>query len=522
VGYLTAKLETNAIRKLDPKRQNLADTGPAHRVEKTAALRQVDDPGSSTTSVPDGLETNLQSLFAAPFVHIQFWDLGNSIAVRSEVRRSARTVMPQNFPALLGDGVNFISWLPMFKPKTEVLPVAEIRKHFPALERIHNGFPVAYFDGPGGTQVPRYVVEQMSDYLYHHNANTHWAYPTSAETDAAIEHAREVSADFLNASPNEIAFGANMTTLTFHLSRALGLNYSSGDEIVVTELDHHANIDPWRRLAVERGVTIRTVRLDTATGQLSYEDLERFVGPKTRLVAIGAASNALGTINDLARIVELAHTAGALVFVDAVHYAPHAFIDVKQLDCDFLGMSAYKFYGPHIGILWGKAALLREIDFPKLVPAPDYIPENAETGTQNQEGMVGAAAAIDFLASLGGKATRRENLQSVFAETHARNAQLFARLWQGLSSTSGVTVYGPPPDAARTPTVAFTIAGCTSTEAARRLAEKGLFLSHGDFYAWTVVQRFGLEPEGFIRAGCACYTTEEEIERLIAGVADLC
>lgn len=415
----------------------------------------------------------------------------------------------------------------MFKPKLEVLPVAEIRKQFPALERVHNGYPVAYFDGPGGTQVPRYVVEQMSDYLYHHNANTHWAYPTSAETDAAIEHAREVCAEFLNASADEIVFGANMTTLTFHLSRALGLNYSAGAEIVVTELDHHANIDPWRRLAVERGVTIRTVRLDTETGQLNYEDLERFVGPKTRLVAIGAASNALGTINNLERIIELAHSAGALVFVDAVHYAPHALIDVKRLNCDFLGMSAYKFYGPHVGILWAKGALLREIDFPKLVPAPDYIPENAETGTQNQEGMVGAAAAIDFLASIGGyvpasgDSTRRESLRTAFAAMHARNSEMLTRLWGGLSSMPDVTLYGPPPDASRTPTLVFTIGGRTSTEAARLLAEKGLFLSHGDFYAATVVNRFALEPEGFIRAGCACYTTDEEIDRLLNGIDGL-
>lgn len=409
----------------------------------------------------------------------------------------------------------------MFKPKTEVQTATEIRKHFPALERVHNGYPVAYFDGPGGTQVPRYVVEQMNDYLYHHNANTHWAYPTSAETDEALEHAREVCADFLNAAPNEIVFGANMTTLTFHLSRALGLNYTSGDEIVVTELDHHANVDTWRRLEVERGVTIRTVRLDTATGQLNYEDLERFLGPKTRVVAVGAAANALGTINDIERITKLAHDVGALAFVDAVHYAPHALIDVKKLDCDFLGMSAYKFYGPHIGILFGKGDLLSQIDFPRLVPSADYIPENAETGTLNHEGMVGAAAAVDFLASLGTHATRRENLRNVFAAMHTRNAELFARLYQGLSSMSGVKVYGPPLDSSRTPTIAFTLDKRTSTEAARLLAEKGLFLSHGDFYAWTVVQRFGLHPEGFIRAGCACYTTEEEIDRLLKGVDEI-
>jgi len=407
------------------------------------------------------------------------------------------------------------------QPETQVAPVAEIRKHFPALKRVHNGYPVAYFDGPGGTQVPRYVVEQMSDYLYHHNANTHWAYPTSAETDAAIEYAREVCAEFINASPAEIAFGANMTTLTYHLSRALSLNYEAGDEIVVTELDHHANIDPWRRLAVERGVTIRTVRLNTETGQLNWNDLERFVGPKTKLVAIGAASNALGTINNIAGVIELAHNAGALAFVDAVHYAPHALIDVQKLDCDFLGMSAYKFYGPHIGVMFAKRALLEQINFPKLVPAPDYAPENAETGTQNQEGMVGAAAAVDFLASLAGGSNRREQLRRVFEETHVRNMQLFARLWNALGSMSRVKLYGPPPDAARTPTLVFTIDGCTSTDAARRLAEKGLFLSHGDFYAATVIERLGLQPEGLIRAGCACYTTEEEIDRLIAGVDEI-
>src|ERR1043165_5054140 len=296
------------------------------------------------------------------------------------------------------------------QPQTQVAPVAEIRRHFPALERVHNGYPVAYFDGPGGTQVPRYVVEKMADYLYHHNANTHWAYPTSAETDAALAHARDVFAEFLNASPTEIAFGANMTTLTLHLSRALSLNYQPGDEIVVTELDHHANIDPWRRLEVERDVNIRSVRMDTATGQLNRDDLERYVGPKTKLVAIGAASNALGTINDFKTAIDMAHNVGALAFLDAVHYAPHALIDVAELDCDFLGMSAYKFYGPHVGVLFAERSLLEQINFPKLVPASDDPPENAESGTLNHEGMVGTAAAVDFLASLGGQLNRRESL----------------------------------------------------------------------------------------------------------------
>lgn len=402
-----------------------------------------------------------------------------------------------------------------------VLPVAEIRNQFPALERKHNGYPVAYFDGPGGTQVPQIVVEKMTDYLFHHNANTHWAYPTSQETDAALENARKVCADFLNSSASEIAFGANMTTLTMHLARALSVNFSSSDEVVVTELDHHANIDPWRRLQLERGVTVRSVPMNTATGQLDWGELEQSITSKTKVVAIGAASNALGTINDINAVVKLAHNVGALAFVDAVHYAPHHLVDVSAIDCDFLAMSAYKFYGPHIGVLYGKKDLLQQTNFPRLVPAPDYAPENAETGTQNQEGMVGAASAIDFLAALGKADSRRAQLETVFAEIHDRNSKLFAQLWNGLKEIPAVTLYGPSPEMPRTPTVSFTIANVRSTEAARRLAEKGLFLSHGDFYAATVVERLGLGEEGLIRAGCACYSTDEEIERLISGVAEI-
>ena len=408
-------------------------------------------------------------------------------------------------------------------PQTQldVASTTEIRKHFPALERIHNNFSVAYFDGPGGTQVPRYVVEQMSDYLFHHNANTHWQYPTSSETDAAIEKARQIFGEFLNASPTEIAFGSNMTTLTFHLSRTLGQNLSSQDEIVVTELDHHANIDPWRRLTKERGVVVKSVKFDLNSGILDQNMLQRAIGPKTRIVAIGAASNALGTINDIKYAIELAHEAGALAFIDAVHFAPHALIDVQELDCDFLAMSAYKFYGPHIGVLFAKRRIFEELDFPKLVPAPDYAPENAETGTQNQEGMVGAGAAVEFLASLAGDGATRSGLDNVFRVTHDRNMKLFARLWEALSKMSRVTLYGPSPEQPRTPTIAFTISGLESSEAARRLAEKGLFLSHGDFYAATVVERLGLADEGLLRAGCGIYTTEEEIERLIESVAEL-
>src|SRR5690349_20258936 len=281
-----------------------------------------------------------------------------------------------------------------------VAPVDQIRRQFPALARVHEGQPVAYFDGPGGTQVPRSVVAAMEDYLFHHNANTHWQYPTSEETDALLLSARETFGDFFNASADEIAFGQNMTTLTFHLARGLGRAWGPGDEIVVTELDHHGNVAPWHALATERGITVRTVKMNTNDGRLDWRDLEGQLGPKTRLLAIGAASNALGTITDVRGAAELAHAAGALVFVDAVHLAPHEIIDVQEMDCDFLACSAYKFYGPHVGILYGKRDLLQALDVPKIQPSPDRAPERMETGTQNHEGMVGAAAAVEFLASL--------------------------------------------------------------------------------------------------------------------------
>jgi cysteine desulfurase family protein (TIGR01976 family) len=403
----------------------------------------------------------------------------------------------------------------------KVASTKEIRAHFPALERAHGDYPVAYFDGPGGTQVPRVVVEAINDYLYHHNANTHWAYPTSEETDALLESARAALADFLNASPAEIAFGANMTTLTYHLARALGYQYGANDEIVVTELDHHANVAPWHALARERGVSVRMAKMNTETGQIDYDDLEQLVNKRTKLLAIGAASNALGTINDLSRAVGLARAVGALVFVDAVHYAPHELTDVRAIDCDFLGCSAYKFYGPHAGVLYGKRDLLESVAFPRLQPAPDYAPERAETGTQNHEGMVGTAAAVDFLASLAEGDTRRERLQSAFNVLRERGSVLVKQLWDGLSSIEGVRLYGPSPDEERTPTISFTVEGYASIDISRQLVERGIFASHGDFYAATIVERLNLAEDGLVRAGAACYTTDEEIARLVDAVGDI-
>lgn len=397
----------------------------------------------------------------------------------------------------------------------------QIRQYFPALSRTQNDYPVAYFDGPGGTQVPRTVVEAMNDYLYDHNANTHWAYPTSEETDAIIDSARTVLADFLNAAPTEIVFGANMTTLTFHLSRALARDYKRDDEILVTELDHHANVAPWRALEKECGVKVRMVKMIPETGELDWDDFSRQLNERTKLVAIGAASNALGTINDVRRAGEIVHSLGAKIFVDAVHYAPHGLIDVRDWNCDFLACSAYKFYGPHIGILYGRADLLDTLDFPKLIPAPDTAPERAETGTQNHEGIAGAAAAVDFLASLAPGPTRRERLHAALEQLHERGDALTRELWNGLGEIGNLCLYGPPPGRARTPTIAFTIDGVLSTAVARKLATRGVFVSHGDFYAMTVVERLGQTAHGLVRAGCACYTTSEEVERLLAGVRQI-
>jgi cysteine desulfurase family protein (TIGR01976 family) len=405
----------------------------------------------------------------------------------------------------------------------DVLSPSRIRGQFPALERRVAGKPVAYFDGPGGTQVPRGVVEAMTDYLQNHNANTHWAFPTSQETDQALASARQALADFLNASAQEVVFGANMTTLTFHLAWALGRSFAPGDAIVVTELDHHANVDPWREIARDRGLEVRTVRMDPQSGRLDPDDLRRQARGPLKLVAIGAASNALGTINDLSEAGRLAREAGALLFVDAVHYAPHRLVDVRALDCDFLACSAYKFYGPHVGVLYGKHELLQRLDVPKLRPAPDAAPERLETGTQNHEGIVGAAAAVDFLAALALAAgsTRRDRLQAAFAALHLCGAALVEQLWQGLGAIPGVRLYGPTPAEDRTPTVSFTMDGLPSLEVCRRLAGRGLFASHGDFYATTAVARLGQSQRGLIRIGCACYTTEEEIDRLLLAVREI-
>ncbi len=403
-----------------------------------------------------------------------------------------------------------------------ITDVDAIRSEFPALGRRHEGWLVAYFDGPGGTQVPRSVPEAMTDYLLHHNANTHWEYPTSEETDDCVMEAREILAEFVNGRREEVVFGQNMTTLTFHLARGLGRGWGPGDEVVITDLDHHANRAPWTALAVERGITIRSVPFDASTGLLSMEALEEALSPQTRLLAIAAASNALGTIPDVRAACALARSVGALSFVDGVHSAPHILPDVVALDCDFFVCSPYKFYGPHLGVLWGRRALLQDLDIPRLEPAPQRSPERIETGTLNHEGLVGAGVAVRFLAGLApGRPTLRGALEDGYRALHERSHALFRRMWDGLGMIPRVTRYGPPAEASRTPTAAFTIEGHSTNQAARRLAERSVFVSHGDFYAATVIERLGLAADGLLRAGCACYTTEDEIDRLLEGVTSL-
>ncbi len=401
----------------------------------------------------------------------------------------------------------------------ETISTEAIRQSFPALERKHHGFSVAYFDGPGGTQVPTAVTDAIVDYLLHHNANTHWIYPSSIETDTILRRAREVFADFLHCQPNEIVFGQNMTTLTFHLARALGRSWQHGDEILVTDLDHHANIDPWKDLAREHGFVIRSAKFNPDTGQLDLDHLQKLITARTRLIAVGGASNALGSIQEIKKISKLARSSEILSFIDGVHYAPHVLCDVQDLDCDFFACSPYKFYGPHAGVLYGRQKLLERLDIPRLAPAGSKAPERLETGTLSHEAIAGAAAAVDFLASLTPNQSRRSALESTYSMLHDRSQLLFQHLWDSLCEFDGVTCYGPKPSQPRTPTLGFTIEGITSEEACRQLSHHGIFLSHGDFYATTTIEQLGVE--GLIRAGIACYTNCEEVDRLIAGVTKL-
>jgi cysteine desulfurase family protein (TIGR01976 family) len=415
--------------------------------------------------------------------------------------------------------------------------VSELRAEFPALQQKAGGRPLIFFDGPGGTQVHGSVIEAMRRYLTEANSNFHGAFLFSQRTDETILAARRAMADLLNAPrADEIVFGPNMTSLTFNLSRAIGRTLSPGDEIVVTRLDHDANIAPWLALE-ERGAVIRHVDIDPSDCTLDSSSLEAAIGPRTKLVALGYASNAVGTVNDVARVVEMAHAVGARVYVDAVHYAPHGPIDVQALGCDFLVCSVYKFFGPHIGALYGRYELLESLPAYKVRPADNNPPHKFETGTQSFEAMAGAAAAVDYMASVGRRfgaefkagfpafEGRRLDLKAGLAAMRAYERGLCERLVAGLQPIRGLHVLGitdPARFHQRVPTVSFTLDGLTPYEISSRLNEANIFAWAGNFYALAVSERLGLEAQGgMLRVGLAHYNTAAEVDTLLGVLEDM-
>jgi cysteine desulfurase family protein (TIGR01976 family) len=409
------------------------------------------------------------------------------------------------------------------------LDVEWIRSQFPALSQEIDGKPVIFFDGPGGTQVPNATIAAISNYLIQSNANAHGAFATSARTDSLIASARVAIADFLGCDPDEVVFGANMTTLTFALSRAIGRELQSGDEIVVTRLDHEANVSPWQALQ-ERGVVIRFVDVNVDDCTLDMDDLARQINERTRLVAIAYASNAVGTINDVAVAVKLARAVGALVFVDAVHYAPHGSLDVRSLDCDFLACSAYKFFAPHVGILYGKREHLTRLQPYKVRPASEEIPSRWETGTQNYEGIAGLLATINYLSELGHRISpavknRRSALVTAMEAIAQYEKILSKELVTGLLQIPGLKLYGianPERFAWRTPTVAIRLAGHTPHEVAKALGDRNIFTWNGNFYARHLTERLGIESSGgLVRIGLVHYNSVEEIRRLLKALEEI-
>lgn len=421
-----------------------------------------------------------------------------------------------------------------------IFDLDKIRSGFPALgETDEQGRPYVYFDGPGGTQVPASVPQAMADYFRTANANHGGRFPTSRRNDDMIRKARQSMADFLNApSAEEIVFGQNMTSLTYNLSRAIGRHLQSGDEILVTRLDHDANIAPWVVLE-EKGIVIKWIDFHPQDCCLNLENISDLISSRTKLVAIGYASNAVGTINPIRKIASMAHAVGAWLWVDAVHYAPHGPIDVQALDCDFLVISAYKFFGPHLGILFGKFELLERLAAYKVRPADPKPPSKFETGTQNHEGLAGLIAAIDYLGGLGdGYAAlqdrldlpsldeftgRRKTLRQAMTLVVAYERFLFAHLMAGMQKINGIHIYGvtdPARAGERVPTLAFTRSGTTPGKIAEHLGNQGIFVWDGNYYAINVTEQLGLEDSGgMVRVGLAHYNTMEEVDRFLAAMS---
>jgi len=428
-----------------------------------------------------------------------------------------------------------MSAMPIAEPTSSsaALDLTWVRAQFPALAQTVNEHPnecpAVFLDGPGGTQVPQRVIDAIADYLARNNANTGGAYQTSRNTGRMIAEARSAMADFLNCDADEIVFGPNMTTLTFALSRALGRELGPGDEIVLTLLDHDANFSPWKALE-EKGVIIRTVNFNRDDCTLDMQDLAAKIGSRTRLVAAGYASNAVGTINNAAEIVRLARQAGALSYIDAVHYAPHGAIDVRALDCDFLVCSTYKFFGPHMGVLYGKREHLTRLRPYKVRPSHDDIPYCWETGTLNHECIAGIKACVDYWEDLGHRAqpevaTRRAAILAAHEAIHKHERKMTKKMIAGLLAIPGLKLYGisdPRRFDERCATFVVRIEGHTPLELATKLGDRGFFTWDGNYYALNLTEQLDVERlGGFLRIGLAHYNTMEEVERLLAALREI-
>jgi len=421
------------------------------------------------------------------------------------------------------------------------LDLTWVRLQFPSLAQTVNGHPAVFLDGPGGTQVPQRVIDAISDYLSRDNANTGGAYHTSRKTDRMIAEAREAMGDFLNCDADEIVFGANMTTLTYAMSRALGRELGPGDEIVLTLLDHDANFSPWKALE-EKGVTIRAAKFNPADCTLDMHDLARQITTHTRLVAVGYASNAVGTINNVSEIVRLARKAGALSYIDAVHYAPHGLIDVRALGCDFLVCSTYKFFGPHMGVLYGKREHLQRLRPYKVRPNTNNIPQCWEWGTLNHECIAGIKACVDYWEELGHRVdaglrpagtgqspvptlTRRQAIVAAHAAIHPHERAMTEKMISGLLAIPGLKLYGiadPRRFDNRCATIAVRIEGHTPLELATKLGERGFFTWDGNYYALNVTEQLDVERTGgFLRIGLVHYNTMEEVERMLGALREI-
>jgi cysteine desulfurase family protein (TIGR01976 family) len=407
--------------------------------------------------------------------------------------------------------------------------VERCRGQFPALRRELDGQPVVFFDGPAGTQVPQSVIDAVGHYYVHNNANHGGLFATSRESDALLNSAHRVMADLLGAEdPDTTHFGPNMTTLTFALSRALSRTWKAGDEVIVTRLDHDANVTPWVLAARDAGATVRFVEIHREDCTLDLDDFRSKISDRTRLVAVGCASNSVGTVNPVAEICRWTREVGALSFLDAVHLAPHASIDVESLGCDFLTCSAYKFFGPHLGVMWGRRQVLEELSAYKVRPAPESLPGKWMTGTQNHEGIAGALAAVEYLADIGRRHAAnpslegRAALRAAFAAIADHERDLFARLLAGLAELRDVTIWGiadPSRSAERLPTVSITHARRRPAELAEYLGRRGIFVWHGNYYALQLTETLGLEPDGMVRIGLVHYNTTAEVDRLLDAMA---